>query len=635
MRILSALLAASATAMAACASPQAGPVEKPATGMETALAGDYGVSPAALATAVRGPDGRPVGLSAYERPIDAIEAGDLAAFIAMARLKELGETANQGVDQLVLAVDRIAARDFEAAREDLEAARGTGDFDPIVDYIDAWIYALEGDGEAAVRAHRAADGGLPGLSAELSLAAMLDGLGRTEEALAVYASMTPSKIEAPEHQFDPQAILFSHVQMVVARRALLLRRLGRIEEAQDVYRRMAEAEPERAVFYAAALESLETGRGLDDKPLDVQAAFARSLSDLSMSLYQQKLIRGAMVGLRFRGLDETRAVMEMLALLSDPDNEDLRGNVISLLYEEAHYQGAAHVAQTAPEPTAQLQVSAAQANLMGGNRDAARAAIARAITLAEPDRRISVLSGSVGLYALLGDEDAAVSRAKEARSLATNDAERASTAALTADVLQQFGRAGEGVAYAREARELDDTHQRRMALASLLGEAGQVEEGLQMIQRERLKRPNDPYMLNTLGYYLIEHTDRFDDGFRVLYSANALARNDAYIADSLGWAYYRLGHLDEALRLIEMSRNELAPKFHWEIEDHYGDILWHLERREDAKAAWTRALAEFPPHATEMKLRDKLESGLPGPPPEKRPVPRVSNDDPEVTQRKT
>jgi tetratricopeptide (TPR) repeat protein len=228
-----------------------------------------------------------------------------------------------------------------------------------------------------------------------------------------------------------------------------------------------------------------------------------------------------------------------------------------------------------------------------------------------------------------------VSRARAARDLARNDAERASTASLFADTLNQFGRAGEAVAYAREARDLDDTHDRRMQLANILGEAGFVEEGLQLIRRERLKRPNDPYMLNTLGYYLIENTDRLEEGYKVLHAANAMARNDAYIADSLGWAYYKLGHLDDALRLIEISRDELSPKLHWEIEDHYGDILWHLDRREEAREAWRRALGEFPPHETEMTIRRKLEDGLSGPPPEKQDLPRISLDDQDVQQRKT
>ena len=635
MRIFTAFTAAAILGAAACASPQTADTANAKSSVEAAVRGDYGVSAAAMATAVRGPDGAPVGLAAYDRPMDAIRAGDLAAFIAMVKLAEEAGEAPEGLGTVILAIDRLAADDYEGARDRLSAGDEDDYAAPIGGFIDAWVYALEGEPEKAIEAHRAADARLPGLTAELSLAAMLEALGRTDEALAVYASMTPSRIEAPEHQFDPKGILFGHVELVIARRTLLLRRLGRIEEAQDVYRQLPEAEPEQAARYGAALESLKTGRGIELDALDVESGFARSLSDLSMSLYQQRLIRNALMGQRLRGLDEQRITLDMLAMISDPENEGLRDNVISQLYGEALYEGAAHIAEAAPEPTAGLALSAAQAWLMADDRDSARAALERAVSLADADEEIAILSGAVGLHALMGDEEQAVSRARAARELARNDAERASTASLFADTLNQFGRAGEAVAYAREARDLDDTHDRRMQLANILGEAGFVEEGLQLIRRERLKRPNDPYMLNTLGYYLIENTDRLDEGYKVLHAANAMARNDAYIADSLGWAYYKLGHLEDALRLIEISRDELSPKLHWEIEDHYGDILWHLDRREEAREAWRRALGEFPPYETEMTIRRKLEDGLSGPPPEKRDLPRISLDDQDVQQRKT
>lgn len=627
-----------ALAMAACASPT-----EPAPAPEVSafdqwvasVEGDYGVSAAAMATAVRDADGKPVGLGAYEAPIDAIEAGDMAAFIAMVRLAEAVGDAPDGVGGIILAVDRIADEDYAGARTLLENARGSSYTDPIVDYIDAWIYALDGEAEQAISAHRGADNALPGLTAELSLAAMLEAFGRKEEALAVYSAMTPREIEAPEHEFDPKGILFTHVQLVISRKALLLRRMGRIEEAQEAYRRLAEAEPEEAAFYAAAMEALATGRGLDDTPLTTRSAFARSMSDLSLALYQERLIQNALLGRRLRGLDEQRATFDQLALLLDPANENLRELVIDSLYQEAFYDGAAHVALSAPEPTARLQISAAQAFLMSGRQDDVRGAIVRALDLVEEDEKLATLIGAVGMHALMGDELRTLELVDAARTAAGNDAERASTAALKASVLQQFGRAGEAVVFAQQAAELDNTHARRMALASILGDAGRADEGLQIILRDRLKRPNDPYMLNTHGYFLIEHTDRYAEAYRILARASALAENDPYITDSLGWAYYKLGHLDEALRLIERARRELAPQYHWEIEHHLGDIYWHLGRPEEARQAWRNSLGEFPPAHVRDEIETKLEQGITTPPPAEQPVPRVSLEQGEITERET
>jgi len=94
------------------------------------------------------------------------------------------------------------------------------------------------------------------------LHAMLEAAGRDEEALAVYDALTPTVIQAPEHEFDPQGIVFAHISTVIVRHALLLQRMGRIGESKLVYQKLADAEPEQATSYAAAIDSLETGKNL-------------------------------------------------------------------------------------------------------------------------------------------------------------------------------------------------------------------------------------------------------------------------------------------------------------------------------------------------------------------------------------
>lgn len=638
-RVIAAILAAAwglsgcaAQGAADSAAPAAAPAQvEPAAGVYDGVP----LSDAALATAVRGPDGRAVAPDTYDTPRAALQAGDMAAFIAMMRTAMDADEAPEGLGAFVLAIDRIAAGELGAARDWLDAGRGSADGDRLGDFAEAWILALEGDIPAAISAQRRSAADLPGLTGDLSLAAMLEAAGREDEALAVYSALTPARIEAPAHEFDPQGLVFTHVQMVVSRRALLLYRLGRIDAAKDVYLKLAEAEPERAVQYAAAIEALETGRGIDTEPLTMEAAFARSVSDLSLALYQQTLIRNAMLGRRTRGFDEQRAVFDQLALLIDPASEALREIVVGTLANEAHYEGAAHTALSAPEPTAGLQIAAAQSLLMAEKDGPARAAIAEAIGLAEADERLAIYSGAIGLHALMGDQDRALDLADEAIALVSNPAEEASLNGLKASTLQQFGRYEEAVTHARRARELDDTHERRMALANLMGEAGMIDEAIRLLQIERLKRPDDPYMLNTYGYFLLQHTDRHAEAFKVLYLANALASNNPYIADSLGWAYYKLGHLEDARRLIELARKELAPQRHWEIEDHLGDILWYLGERDEARAAWQTALEEFPPDTPRERIEEKLREGIRTPAPERQPLPRVDTEAEDLEPQET
>ncbi|MEL6258082.1 MAG: hypothetical protein AAFQ67_03365 [Pseudomonadota bacterium] len=578
-----------------------------------------GVSDAALSTSA-GP------LSDYETSADAVKAGDMAAFVALIRRDRETGDAPSAYSAMILAMDRAAAEDYDGARSVLDEARLETPGADLPDYLNSWILALEGDGDAAIETHRGSADALPGLTADLSLAAMLEGLGREEEALAVYASITPGEIKAPEHAFDPQNLVFRHVQTVIGRRTLLLRRLDRIDEAKAVYEQLAAAEPEQAVRYEAALESLETGRGLDIEPLTPATAFARSIADLSMSLYHQRIIRAALANQRIRGFDDQRSSLDQMALLLDPSNEALRQNVIQGLYQEALYDGAAHVAANAPEPSATIEMGAGQALLMAGRTDEARDALKRAQAAADDDEAFDVALGTANLFSSLYDEKASISAAREAADLAENDAERASANGVLFGVYDHFAKHKKALETARAAQEIDDTHDRRLVLATALGDAGQVDEGLKLLRRERLSRPNDPYMLNSLGYYMVTMTDKYAEGYKILARAVALAENDPYIGDSFGWARFKLGDFEGALRYIEAARDELLPLSHWEIDDHLGDIYWALDREDDAKAAWRRALTTFPPVDVKASLEDKLENGL-NELPEKQKLPDLSLQD--------
>ena len=618
--------------LGACASAPAG---------KTAIAADAaavdeayeGLSEAAKATAVLDTDGKPVGVAAYAAPIDAVKAGDMAAFLMMTRdLADEDRDVSPLFDAFI-ALDEAAGGNTEAARQtlaDAGARSGEDGETSFYIYLDAWFLAMEGKGDEAINRHRAAAGGMPGLTGDLSLAAMLDALGRPEQALAVYEAMTPSKIEAPEHEFDPKGLLYSHIKTVISRHALLLQRLGRIDEAKAVYQQLADAEPEEAISYAAAMDSLETGKNLKNQPLTVEAAFTQSLSDVSRSLQEQRIIRTIMLGGRVDGFDDQRSAFDQVALLVYPEDAGLRSGIIDEMYASALYDGVAHVAATAPEPTAPLQIAAAQAALMLGHEDDARTAVDKALTLTNDEDRLSTLYGALQLRSMMNDEKASKDLVNEVIAMSGNPAEQAAAHGLATEIYKQFGDFKQAVSHAEQARALDDTHDRRLVLADALGRNGQVNEALAILRTERLSRPNDPYMLNTLGYFLLTYTDKLDEGFKVLSRARAMAERDPYIADSLGWAYFKLGHLSEARRLIELARKELEPHQHWEIESHLGDIYWYLDDKEAAQAAWQTALQNRPPATEKAEIAAKLANGLSGPAPERKALPDVSLTDGEV-----
>ncbi|PKP83444.1 MAG: hypothetical protein CVT79_01175 [Alphaproteobacteria bacterium HGW-Alphaproteobacteria-18] len=591
------------------------------------------MSAAALATALIDETGEN---TIYATAEDAIRAGDTAGLLTVLTVMSYDDRKTDSFANAYLALDRAADADFAGARSYLGV---TGDPEIEADlpgfhlWLDAWFIALEGDAGAAIERHRDVAGSMPGITADLSLAALLEAAGRTDEALAVYEALTPTTIQAPEHEFDPRNIVFQHVSSVIVRHALLLQRLGRIDEAKAVYEQLAASQPEQATSYAAAIESLETGKNLDNKPLTFVTGFSQSLSDVATALQQQRYITAALSGRDLSGFDTERAGFDLMTLVIDPANEAVRSGVIDALYQEALFEGAAHLAMIAPQMTPSLQISAAQALIMSGHETEARNALAEALILSDDDDKLQTLYGALQLSALLNDRDTAMTLLPELMQRAENSAEQAAANGLASSIFNHFGEPRQALSHAEEARRLDDTHERRMTLADLLGREGRVNDALVILRSERLARPNDPYTLNSLGYFLVTRTDRLEEGYRVLARAMLLAENDPYISDSFGWALYQLGDLERAQRLIEGAREDLMPHRHWEVEDHLGDIYWHQGKEEDAREAWQTALNNHPPHIERDSISAKLAGGLSEPVPEKKPLPEIRIDDGEINRR--
>jgi Flp pilus assembly protein TadD len=97
----------------------------------------------------------------------------------------------------------------------------------------------------------------------------------------------------------------------------------------------------------------------------------------------------------------------------------------------------------------------------------------------------------------------------------------------------------------------------------------------------------------------------------MLEKAQSLKPTDGYIADSVGWAYFKLGRFTDAAKTLE-SAVELIPGDST-INDHLGDAYWRVGRKLEARFQWSHALS-FGPDATqkaliEKKLKDGLGSG--------------------------
>jgi Flp pilus assembly protein TadD len=121
-------------------------------------------------------------------------------------------------------------------------------------------------------------------------------------------------------------------------------------------------------------------------------------------------------------------------------------------------------------------------------------------------------------------------------------------------------------------------------------------------------KPDQPLVLNYLGYSWIDRGENLDRGLKMIEKAVELRPEDGYIVDSLGWAHYRLGDYPSAVQYLEKAI-ELVPEDPT-INDHLGDAYWQSGRATEARFQWRRAL-QFGPEANEIKpIEAKLDSGL-------------------------
>lgn len=121
--------------------------------------------------------------------------------------------------------------------------------------------------------------------------------------------------------------------------------------------------------------------------------------------------------------------------------------------------------------------------------------------------------------------------------------------------------------------------------------------------------PDQPQVLNYLGYSWIDMNMNLDEGMAMIRKAVELRPDDGYIVDSLGWAYYRTGKYEDAVR--ELQRAVQLKEGDATINDHYGDALWRVGRKLEATFQWNRALVAKPEPELEAKIRAKLKDGLP------------------------
>ena len=122
-------------------------------------------------------------------------------------------------------------------------------------------------------------------------------------------------------------------------------------------------------------------------------------------------------------------------------------------------------------------------------------------------------------------------------------------------------------------------------------------------------QPDQPHVLNYLGYSWIDQGVNLDEGMKMIKRAVEQRPDDGYIVDSLGWAYYRIGNYEEAVKNLERAI-DLKPEDPT-INDHLGDAYWKVGRKLEAKFQWSHARDLKPEPEDLPKILAKIENGMP------------------------
>jgi predicted Zn-dependent protease len=161
-----------------------------------------------------------------------------------------------------------------------------------------------------------------------------------------------------------------------------------------------------------------------------------------------------------------------------------------------------------------------------------------------------------------------------------------------ARLLADHGEADTGLALLSAELERHPQHpQIQYDRAVILEQAGHVHESVEALEHMLVERPDDPTLLNALGYTLADHTLELPHAEALIRRALAVMPDNPAALDSLGWVHFRQGDAKGATPLLARA---YSLDHDGEIAAHWGEALWASGQRSEARKVWAQALAREP-----------------------------------------
>ena len=166
---------------------------------------------------------------------------------------------------------------------------------------------------------------------------------------------------------------------------------------------------------------------------------------------------------------------------------------------------------------------------------------------------------------------------------------------------------GRAIAYAQAQKLQGQLWSLLLLRASALEDASRWPEARAALQQALTMAPDQPLLLNFLGYAKLERGEDLDAAEAMIRKASDLAPDEASITDSLGWAQFKRGKVDEAIATLQRTAEKDPAQA--EIQEHLGDALFRSGRRYEARFAWNASLVTAEDDV-ETRVKAKLASGL-------------------------
>jgi tetratricopeptide (TPR) repeat protein len=375
-------------------------------------------------------------------------------------------------------------------------------------------------------------------------------------------------------------------------RAQLLERAGKLPEAETAYKALL---PDRQGIFA-----LSYGAFLERRGRRAEA----------VALYDRLLSRGRDASLAFaRARAAANKPAPPLQNIREGAAQALIGPAAMLMASRSGDMGLAYLRLALKLDPKLDEAWVLVGDAMGrvGDRVAAREAYEKVRTNSS---EYQVARGRLAWsYNAAGEADAALKLARETLDAAPSSIEAMS---VYADLLRENGRYGDSVAVMDKliAQVGDGVGWRHYYLRGVaLEQSGRWDLAQADLQRALKINPNSAETLNYLGFGWADRGQHLKQALELLQKAALLEPRSGAIADSLGWARYRVGDYRAAVRDLENA--VLLEPSDPDINDHLGDAYYRIGRKLEADFQWRRVLTLDPSDKIRTSAEAKIKDGLP------------------------